>query len=1178
MPYKLRKAPKKDLYWVVSEDGTKHSKEPLPKKRAEAQRRALYIAMKKKGELKGKGSNEDKIVKEAMVFLNALRGGGNKRELVGGFVGGEYDSGTIAHEVMDTDSYTWNKVIPGVITATQWLAWIILIFGEEFPFSAIVSKFLYAIANIEQNYVNLAVAIDQIKKKSIEINRLLKTGNKEDKESAIVLLASLPGNLITVVNVAIKMYSSSTWEKVVGEGDVNLLKNIYNQVRAKLRDYVGTKLPTFEAMLTAIGKDIVQRPQDDPQTKATTETYAEWDRLWKAENEQYAKEDNVQEPIRVDYHIISGYTLGIFPNTGTASFIVNRYSYPANSLHQGYWYGFNANNPSPCFDFETLGWKDYDRPDGRIVSQFGTGMDNTFKSKWITQRINKRAPIIEEEDFYKGEKYIAPSVMERVELDAGLWKKYCEGAPLSVQIQPAKNPDAHLNPNPLSLLPEGYVIQVPKTDAEWAEWKQAWGEAWGSRKDAFNDAVEMCSVWYECIRLNQGFLGVSAEHPQWYYTESDRAKELQASMGADWGAFKAEHQKAWDGLTMYEAPQVNFNILNDRADTNLGAINFGEVAVNSPYSGWNGPIYTFNDTPEATLTLMLFYLYPRAMAKREAYKQSTTAKNAEDPSGKIEAPINYDPVKMKADFGTMRLPPIPPYAPQNPGNALWVRATEDAIEEWLSIYNNPDVSKPLVSPDLAISTIRTARYRLYRDYILALKNSDQEQMDKYGIADLKSNADELNLEVPPPLRVGGGRGKGFRTVPELKGGDVEAFLPGTGAFTEATLTLFAGSANNWAKCQPYIDSSNPLDGILWESGSQRMDKLIAQKAPKTFNNTKDADEPTRDEYIDMCSASYKKGDAVPKKIGGKWELEFTSETIKVYRATVNGKIIDVIAVRGSSTWEDWETNLGLIPLNAIPSGDRYKKDKGFLKAYYDEEASGKFPKANRTFGTGHSLGGALLDRYIDEGIVERGMSINPAFEPRSTNKSVPNFRIYNRRDALFNLLGWMLVVLNPNCPIVVGSTSGWDYIPFLGLILGHTDKEALKGNGKSGVSAETLAPPNPKSAFKSQLEELGINPSAYLKEAQRRAKAHKYPYKLLGFSTDTVHKLAIPDHSGKMIRFGRVGYGDHLIYEHLEKHGKVPRGTASSKQNTFQKSHSKMKGAWRENQFSPNNLALRILW
>lgn len=45
MPYKLRKAPKRDLYWVVSkESGKKHSEEPMPRARAEAQMRALYAA------------------------------------------------------------------------------------------------------------------------------------------------------------------------------------------------------------------------------------------------------------------------------------------------------------------------------------------------------------------------------------------------------------------------------------------------------------------------------------------------------------------------------------------------------------------------------------------------------------------------------------------------------------------------------------------------------------------------------------------------------------------------------------------------------------------------------------------------------------------------------------------------------------------------------------------------------------------------------------------------------------------------------------------------------------------------------------------------------------------------------------------------------------------------------
>jgi hypothetical protein len=44
MPFRLKKCRGKDLYWVITTDtGKKHSIEPLPKERAEAQMKALYI-------------------------------------------------------------------------------------------------------------------------------------------------------------------------------------------------------------------------------------------------------------------------------------------------------------------------------------------------------------------------------------------------------------------------------------------------------------------------------------------------------------------------------------------------------------------------------------------------------------------------------------------------------------------------------------------------------------------------------------------------------------------------------------------------------------------------------------------------------------------------------------------------------------------------------------------------------------------------------------------------------------------------------------------------------------------------------------------------------------------------------------------------------------------------------
>lgn len=142
--------------------------------------------------------------------------------------------------------------------------------------------------------------------------------------------------------------------------------------------------------------------------------------------------------------------------------------------------------------------------------------------------------------------------------------------------------------------------------------------------------------------------------------------------------------------------------------------------------------------------------------------------------------------------------------------------------------------------------------------------------------------------------------------------------------------------------------------------------------------------------------------------------------------------------------------------------------------------------------------------------------------------------------------------------------------------IGAIANMAFEGAGRhSAVSATRLDPP---SKFKNQLEKAGLSPSAYLQEAQRRAKKHHYPYKLLGFASDGVHKLAIPDENGRVVAFGRVGYGDHLIYSHLEAHGKVSAGTAQKKQDVFQKSHTKIKGDWQKNPFSPNNLALKVLW
>jgi hypothetical protein len=52
MPYHLEPAGKNCYYVVSSETGMKHSLKPLPKERAEAQMRALYRALRLRGEFR----------------------------------------------------------------------------------------------------------------------------------------------------------------------------------------------------------------------------------------------------------------------------------------------------------------------------------------------------------------------------------------------------------------------------------------------------------------------------------------------------------------------------------------------------------------------------------------------------------------------------------------------------------------------------------------------------------------------------------------------------------------------------------------------------------------------------------------------------------------------------------------------------------------------------------------------------------------------------------------------------------------------------------------------------------------------------------------------------------------------------------------------------------------------
>jgi len=109
--------------------------------------------------------------------------------------------------------------------------------------------------------------------------------------------------------------------------------------------------------------------------------------------------------------------------------------------------------------------------------------------------------------------------------------------------------------------------------------------------------------------------------------------------------------------------------------------------------------------------------------------------------------------------------------------------------------------------------------------------------------------------------------------------------------------------------------------------------------------------------------------------------------------------------------------------------------------------------------------------------------------------------------------------------------------------------------------------------FIKQLKELKIPVSQYLTIAKDRAKKAGYNPELLTISKNKIYKL---NYDG--VNFGRVGYGDFIIWSILESRGQVEKGYAEQKRNVFQKSHSQIKGNWKNDPKSKNNLALKINW
>ena len=85
-------------------------------------------------------------------------------------------------------------------------------------------------------------------------------------------------------------------------------------------------------------------------------------------------------------------------------------------------------------------------------------------------------------------------------------------------------------------------------------------------------------------------------------------------------------------------------------------------------------------------------------------------------------------------------------------------------------------------------------------------------------------------------------------------------------------------------------------------------------------------------------------------------------------------------------------------------------------------------------------------------------------------------------------------------------------------------------------------------------------------EAQQKAFKIYGPTAILYRSKAKNKKYSIVNPSGKIINFGQIGYEDFLKHKNL------------ARKNSYLTRTANMKGRWKDDGYSPNNLSRNILW
>lgn len=159
-----------------------------------------------------------------------------------------------------------------------------------------------------------------------------------------------------------------------------------------------------------------------------------------------------------------------------------------------------------------------------------------------------------------------------------------------------------------------------------------------------------------------------------------------------------------------------------------------------------------------------------------------------------------------------------------------------------------------------------------------------------------------------------------------------------------------------------------------------------------------------------------------KTIGG-FSLFRSTPTLKFYH---NNHTI-VVSVRGTFDARDTAAD-GLLILGKLNESDRYKTDLTTLMDVQREYPPTEF----NYIAVGHSLGGAIIDRFLRAGLIRNALSYNPAPEPQELKGNRFHRRVYHNDDPIYQTVGRFI----PGIEVRYGDKTFWNSLVKYGLPFG----------------------------------------------------------------------------------------------------------------------------------------------